>query len=369
MKITRLTTRLLAVEAGDWYGQAPLPKGERRTWEFPLTTVETDEGFTGHTMAYGKQMEGRAIACLIRDIYAPRMVDEDPLHHEALWQRLKHKNRDLRNVTDAVLGMLDVALWDIKGKAAGLPIAVLLGLYRTAVPSYATASRFLATPEQVFAEARRVQAQGFRGYKLQIWDGPARDIPRLRAAREAVGPGFPLMHDAVAGYHYVEALRVGRALEELDYTWFEEPISDRQIGLLRRLAAELRVPILAAEGVGVDELAEYLRHDALDLVRGDVHAKGGISGLRKALALCELFGLHLEIHTASTPLLDVANLHVACSVRNCDYLESHQPLFRFGLVGDPLAIDAEGCLRMPEGPGLGVTLDWDWIEDHTLEVI
>jgi L-alanine-DL-glutamate epimerase-like enolase superfamily enzyme len=320
-------------------------------------------------MAYGKQMEGRAIAHLIRDIYAPRLLGEDPLFTEALWQRLKRKNRDLRNVTDAVLGMLDVALWDLRGKAAGLPIAHLLGLRRTRLPSYATASRFLTTPEQVYAEARTFQAAGYHGYKLQLWDGPARDIPRLRAAREAVGDGFSLMLDAVAGYDFVQALQVGRVLDELGYTWFEEPIPDRQLQLLRRLADALRVPILAAESARLDELPEFVRQGALDIARGDVHIKAGITGLRKALALCELFGLKLEIHTTATPLLDLANLHVACAVDNCDYLESHTAVFRFGLKDDPLEIDAEGYLNLPPGPGLGARLDWDWIDDHTLEVI
>ena len=369
MKITGITTRLIAIDASPWYATAPLPQGEQATWEFPLTTISTDEGIEGYTMAYGKQMEGRAIAQLIRDVYLPRLVNGNPLHSEEIWQRLHRKNRDLRNVTHAILGMLDVALWDIRGKAAGLPIAMLLGICRTRVPSYATASRFLTSPEDVAREARQVQSAGYRGYKLQIWDGPERDIPRLRAAREAVGAGFPLMHDAVAGYDYLQALRVGRALEELEYSWFEEPVSDRQAGLLRRLTRELSIPVLGLESVGLDELAEYLRRDAVDMVRGDVHIKAGITGLRKAMAICELFGLNLEIHTAATPLLDVANLHVACSTANCQYLESHQPLFRFGLLGKPLDIDAEGYLKMPAGPGLGVELDWDWLENHTTDIV
>jgi L-alanine-DL-glutamate epimerase-like enolase superfamily enzyme len=93
--------------------------------------------------------------------------------------------------------------------------------------------------------------------------------------------------------------------------------------------------------------------------------KGGITGLRKAMAAAELFGLPLEIHTANTPLLDVANLHVACAAANTEFVENHHPVFRFGLKRHPLEIDADGCARLPAGPGLGVELDLDWIDDRT----
>lgn len=366
MKVTEIKTRIIAIDASAWYGDHPLPRGESLVWEFPLTSISTDEGIVGFTMAYGKQGEARAIANLIADVYAPRLIGEDPVHHERIWQTLKRKNRDLRNVTDAVLGMLDVAIWDIRGKAAGLPIAEMLGLYRTTVPSYATASRFLTSPQLVADEVQTVKGLGYRGYKLQLWDGPAADIPRLRAARETAGDDFPLMLDAVAGYDFPTALRVGRVLGDLNFAWFEEPISDRRVGLLRRLSDELVVPILATESAEVDQIPEYLAANAIDIARGDVHTTGGITGLRKAAALCELFGVGLEIHTASTPLLDIANLHVACAIANCHYLESHHEIFRFGLKGDPLAIDADGCLKLPDGPGLGVELDWDWLDDHTV---
>ena len=163
--------------------------------------------------------------------------------------------------------------------------------------------------------------------------GPARDIPRLAAAREAVGDDFFRTHDASSFYSFTEARTVGHALGELNYHWFEEPVYDRQLHILKRLSAELRVPILASETTTLAERAEFLRIGAVDLMRGDVMNSGGITGLRKALAACELFGYNLEIHTASSPLLDIANLHVACSVTNCELLETHHEMFRFGAQG------------------------------------
>lgn len=369
VKIIGIKTWLLAIDAGPWYGDAPIPKGEVPIWHYPLTQISTVEGVDGYTMGYGTNGEGRGSAYLLHDVYWHALEGEDPLRHEALWQRLKSMNRHLYALADGLMGMLDVAFWDIKGKVAGMSIGTLLGICREKVPSYSTGSHYNLTPQQVFDEATSQKEAGYRGYKLSLWDGPARDIPRLRAAREAVGQDFPLMLDGVSGYRFTQALEVGRALDELNYHWFEEPIPDRQIGLLKQLNQELAVPILAGETVRLSELAEYLRQHAVDQARGDVFIKGGITGLRKAAAMCELFGLNLEIHTMTAPLLDVANLHVACSIDNCEFLESHHPMFRFGLKDQPLEIDSQGYLHLPKGPGLGVELDWDWVENHTVEVI
>ena len=175
------------------------------------------------------------------------------------------------------------------------------------------------------------------------------------------------MQDPNAGYSYTEALTVGLELDELHYYWYEEPVADRHLAQVRRLADQLITPILAAETASLAELHEHLRQGTLDIARGDVHIKGGITGLRKAMAACELFGLNLEIHTGGSPLLNMANLHVACATANCEFLESALPLYNFGLQGAPLDIDADGYIHLPPLPGLGVTLDWDWIDNHTVE--
>lgn len=265
--------------------------------------------------------------------------------------------------------MIDVALWDILGKVRNAPICDLLGRARDKVPGYCTGWLFHPTPEQAFNEAREAKARGFQGFKCHFWNDPQRDIPCIRATREAVGPDYPLMQDLSGLYDYVDALKVGRVLDELDFTWFEEPIPDRQTGLLRRLADELKTPILAGETLRLDELAEQVRVQAYDLARGDVYLKGGITGLMKAFQLCGLQGMRLEIHTMATPLLDVANLHCNLAAKNGGYAEIIHPIYRFGLKGTPLEIDAQGWLHAPRSPGLGVELDWDWLDNHTVDKI
>jgi L-alanine-DL-glutamate epimerase-like enolase superfamily enzyme len=369
MRITAVEIRLLEIDASPWYFGHPIPVERAATWHYPLVRVTTDEGIDGYSMGYGVNGEGRPNAYTIKDAYSSALIGKDPLHREAIWQAIRRRNRHLYAHTDTVLGILDVALWDIAGKVADLSIAAMLGLCRTSMPAYRVGSYFLDTPEMVFEEAQRYKADGFHGCKLNFFDGPRRDIPRLRAAREAVGEDFHLMHDASSFYSYTDALTVGHELGALNYHWFEEPVYDRQVGVLQRLSQELRVPILASETTTLAEKGEYLRVGAVDIMRGDVMNTGGISGLRKALAACELFGYNMEIHTASSPLLDVANLHVACSVTNCELFEMHHQMFRFGLKGAPLAADAAGFVHLPAGAGLGVELDWDWLDDHTVEAL
>lgn len=369
MKITDVKTRLVSLDMTPLYGDT-LPTGSPRHWRIPVTTILTDDGIEGHTCGYDTWGGGPVIAALIHEHYRPILLGRDPFDSEAIWHDFRRANRHLRNARDAASGMLDVALWDIKGKVAGLPICRLLGQYRDRVPCYATGSpAVLKTIEGTVSQVKRAQAAGYRGFKLQVWDGPAADIPRLRAAREAVGEGFTLMVDSSGVYTYTQALEVGRVLDELHYHWFEEPIPDWQIEQLARLAHDLKLPILTAETTTVHDLPAYLRAGAADMIRGDTYIKGGITGLRKAMALCELWGLDLEIHTAASPLLDVANLHVACAASNCEFVEHHHPVFRWGLKNGALDIDADGCQRAPTGPGLGVEIDWDYIDNHTLEVI
>lgn len=365
MKISRVAVRLLRVDAEPWYMGRPVPPDQPATWDYPLLEIETDEGVVGRATGYGTLGMGRANAAALVDVFRPALLGRDPMHIEEIWQDLRRLQRHLYNLTDAARGQIDVALWDIKGQVAGLPIASLLGGFRDAVLSYGTGSYFLDTPEDMHAEAARIKGLGYRGCKFNLYDGPARDIPRLRAAREAVGDAFPLMLDASSFYSFGDALLVGRELDRLAYWWFEEPLYDRQIGNLVELTRRLETPVLVGETSSLAELPELVRQRAGDLVRGDVLIKSGITGLMKAIGLCELSGVGLELHTCASPLLDVANLHVAGATASCQWVESHHPMFRFGLRGQPLDIDGQGFLAVPQAPGLGVELDWDWIDDHT----
>ena len=369
MKITGMSARLLEIDASPRFGEEGVPAGRPSTWHYPLITLHTDSGIDGYTMGYGNQGDGRALMYLVRDVFMAELIGENSLQIEQIWQKIRRRNRHLYALTDAVVGIIDVALWDIMGKVMQQPIAMLMGLYRERVPGYATGYRFHPTPEQIYEEAKDAKARNFHGYKLHFWNEPKTDIPCMYAAREAVGDDFNLMQDLNAKYNLTQALEVGRVLDELNFYWFEEPIPEQQLTNMRLLADELKTPILGGETLSLNEMPDQIRHMAFDIARGDVYSKGGITGLYKCCMMCELFGLNLEIHTMATPLLDAANLHVACAIKNCDFAEIIHPVYRFGMKGQPLDIDDEGYLHMPTAPGLGIALDWDWVEDHTVEVI
>lgn len=369
MKITGITTRIVRLSSEAWYAPHPVPPGGARFFDFPFTTLQTDAGIEGYTSDYCPLGQGPGSARFVHDVFSQDLLGQNPLHHEAIWQRWRLKQRHLYNVSETIWSNLDVALWDIKGKVAGLPIAVLLGQYRDRVPLYATCPpQTINTLEEVEEAVSRKRQEGFAGIKLQLSGGSKLDIPRLRRAREVAGEGFPLMLDSSAVLSFEDALKIGRELDELRYEWFEEPLPDRHILQLKKLSAAIHTPVLAAETVGLFELPHYMMEGAVDLIRGDAHHKGGITGMLKALGMCEMLGYDMEIHTASSPLLDVANLHLGCATRLTRFLESHHPMFRFGLRNNPLEVGRDGCQHLPPGPGLGVEPDLDWIEDHTVEV-
>lgn len=370
MKITEITTQRIRISAEQWFYPHPIPVNHVPFWEFPLTTIHTDEGIDGYTMDYCPLGQGRGSAYLIHDVFYHDLVGKNPLDHEEIWQNIRIKHRHLYNIRETIWSNLDVALWDIKGKIAGLPIVDLLGRYRNKVPVYATCPpQTLFTMEELTHQVKSKVEQHFHGIKLQLSGGPKKDFPLLEKAREIVGNQFPLMLDSSGSLRLEDALKVGGKLDELNFRWFEEPLPDANMLQLKKLSGEIKTPVLAAETVGLFELPKYLNDGIVDMVRGDVHHKGGITGLMKAMGMCEMMGVPLEIHTASSPLLDVANLHVGCATCMSGFMESHHSMFQFGLKNNPLQIKEDGCQHCPDSPGLGVEIDWDWVDNHTVEVV
>ena len=239
-----------------------------------------------------------------------------------------------------------------------------LGAYRDRLPVYAS-GLFHATVDEYIEEALRYKGRGISCYKAHP-PGPCRfDMEVHRRLREAVGDGMSLMSDPVAEYSLDEAIRVGRHLEELNYVWLEEPFRDFELEKYAQLCAALDLPVAATETTrgchwGV---AQSVARRAADIVRADVSWKCGVTGSMKIAHLAESFGMRCEMHTTTMNCMDIANLHVSCAIRNCDWFEYFVPEedFRFPMRGW-LPIDASGDITVPDGPGLGVELDWELVD-------
>jgi L-alanine-DL-glutamate epimerase-like enolase superfamily enzyme len=342
-----------------------------------LTVVRSDTGHEGCAMAraHGGQ-PGRGIADAIRASLAPRVLGQDPLRRERIWQAMVELE-PAGYVPVFAISAVDVALWDLAGRQLGVSVAHLLGGRRDRIQAYASSAAMDSIDDYV-AEALRCVAQGYRGYKLHPFNVPERDIDLCRAVREAVGPDVALMLDVAKTYDRMAAVRVGRVLEALDFAWFEEPLAHHDIQGYAELRRALQVPIIGAETVAGHgpAVANYLRANALDMVLCDVYWKAGITGMLKTAALCESMGVKVASHHGASPLMNMANLQVLCGATNADWIEILVPEsgYNFALPAY-LSPDADGFVHLPEGPGLGVAPDWDYIHahmvpgsDHTLEL-
>ena len=195
-------------------------------------------GFAGR----GAEMAGTIAAAALK----PFFLGRDPFFREKHWQEFRTYDRWWNHVPIYSYGPFDICLYDIAGKAAGLPLYKLLGAYRDHVPVYGS-SFVLPTVEDYARQALEVKNRGWHAYKLHPPGLLEFDLAAYRACREAVGPDFKLMADPVAAYSYEQALQVGRELERLNYHWFEEPVFDVDFQSLRKLSGKLDIPICGTE--------------------------------------------------------------------------------------------------------------------------
>jgi len=366
MKLDKIEITILEFPPHARYKDGKIPPGRPQTWQFPLIKLHTDDGLVGHSMIYGPHGDGPAMADILRKTYWPEMKGRDPRDTEAIWNRLMRKQRDLYNLSHTLTGVIDVALWDIKAKAEGLPIHQMLGSVRNKMPCYASGRSVDYSPQEFAEEAGALREQGFQGYKIQAFGAdPGWDVDCLRKTREAVGDDYPIMVDPNAQLSLEDALTFGKSADEFGAYWLEEPCDESDLFAYKTLTENLKTPILAGETLRLQEMKNYFHEGAMDLARGDVLIKGGITGLRKLADTCKEHGYKLELHTTNTPILDVANFHVACSIEETTFIENHHPIFRFALADNPMEIDSEGWVHIPDKPGLGIELDHDWIKAHS----
>ena len=357
MKVTDLKVTMVNWNSGPWATATASFGGSR---QLGVVTVSTDEGVDGYAFLGSSRQGADAYVGPLMEFIKPALLGRDPLDIGAIWAWMWKNNR---NVSTNAIGAVDVALWDIAGKVAGLPIHRLLGSCRDRVPAYAS-SGYLATAEEYAEEARYFLDLGWPAYKIHPHAIPQQDIEICRATRNAVGGRMDLMLDSMWAYGYEDALRVGRAIEELDYLWYEDPLAEEDIYNYVKLKSKLDIPIMSTEYAPgrLYGMAQWILQGATDMLRGDVAVSGGITPLIKIAHLAEAFRMKCEVHHGGNSLNNVANLHVILAVNNCDYYEvfPSNGANKFGLVED-VEVDSQGLVYAPEAPGLGYDIDWDLV--------
>lgn len=338
-----------------------------------LITVFTDEGVTG----WGSVFTNDGLVQAALKVLEPLYSGENPLEPERVSEKLHAHTFWMGRggtITHTISG-IDIAMWDILGKVTGQPVGRLLGgRYRERVRSYA--SLLMREPEALADHLRAIRAQGFKAFKIG-W-GPfgrqsnALDEQIVRAAREAVGTDVLLMVDAGASdafwpHEYKWAARTTRMLAEFDVYWFEEPLPPDNLRDYVLLRQNSPLPIAGGEVLTRRQsFIPWLEQGAFDIVQPDVTKVGGISEERHIAWMAEEHGVRFIPHGWNTALGLAADLQLASASRNTDLVEylTGSP-FIDDLVETKWRLDGDGMLAIPQGPGLGISLDLDAVERHT----
>lgn len=362
MKITNIKVDLFRFKNRPWQVGARPPHSGAHA--LGVVTVETDEGVEGHAFL-GSSNKGGDFH--VKDLIAfikPMILGQDAQDIGKIWQMMWKKNRE---VAIQAIAAVDIALWDINGKIASLPIHRLLGTVRESVPAYSS-SPWHASVEEYVEEALHFKEIGWTAHKVHPHGQPRKDVEICTALREAVGPDFTLMLDAMWMYGYEDALRVGRAIEKLGYYWYEDPLVEEDIYNYVKLLPKLDIPVISTEFVPgrFYGTATWITQYATDMLRGDAVVTGGITPLVKLCHMAEGFNMKCEIHHGHNSLGNAANLHVMMSVPNCEFYEVFPSggELKYGLVED-IEVDENGLVHAPTEPGLGFAIDWDLVKrDH-----
>jgi D-galactarolactone cycloisomerase len=334
--------------------------------------VTTDEGISGFgPCSFGSvSLDLRSVASLIESTYGPALVGLDPARIEHVWDKLYYgaitRTHGPRGVGVAMLSAIDVALWDIRGKALGRPVYELLGgAVRETQPLYVS-SVYWSSPEEAVRQAQAFLDMGFNAFKVKVGLDLRNDIDCLHAIRDAVGYDVDMLVDANQCYSRHLALQVGRELEKLQVLFFEEPLPTDDVEGHRFLADKLDVRIATGENMYTRwDFMPFLTAGAIHVVQADASRCGGISELRKIADIASGFHCHAVPHTFSDALSMVANLHVVAATTNAPVMEydrTWNPL-QEELVTNPPAVH-DSVIELPAGPGLGVDIDWDFVAEH-----
>lgn len=373
--IRRITVQSYAYELEDFGpSMAVYSPGVACSFSKFVVRIETDDGLEG---CYAPHFGATAHAMAQVHAMAPTLIGQDALERERIFERLKIGFRHFDKVGIAVL---DTALWDLAGKRYGASIAELLGGYRNRLPVYASTTPGQRVPggldsAERYAEFAQMCAEkGVPAFKIHsFFDGdPNHEIEIMTAVRKRVGDRMKLMTDPASTLpSFLDAVEVGRACDDLGFFWYEDPYRDASSSAVghKRLRDFIRTPMLIAEHIrGFEQKADFVLAGGTDIMHIDPELDGGITGTMKLAHFCDAIGMEVQLHTAG-PM----HRHCMAAIVNTHFYELglvnpdrrhnglQPPIYADG-YGDSIDdLDADGCVPVPDGPGLGVVYDWDRI--------
>lgn len=383
MKITAIISHVLQYDMPEELGYSQQYYAKRSAH---LVEVQTSEGITGWGECFGPGNVALANKCIVEKVIQPMVLGHDPLDRDVIWHKVYNLLRDhgQKGMPMQALSGVDIALWDIAGKLAGLPIHKLIGgAHRDRVQAYGYGMMLKreSVDEHVARfsdEAARIREQGFVATKMKTGLGARDDVRLCEAVRRGVGEDFRFMVDANHCYTTSDAFYVGRALEELDAYWFEEPVAPEDHDGYRELRAGLKVNISGGEA----EFSRWgwraiLENRGLDIAQPEVCALGGISEYLKVMALCHAHFTPVINHVWGSAIAVATNLQLLAAMPPMPGgLHPWEPMLEFDTTDnrfrDELLLESldiqeqvrtnDGYVRVPDGPGLGVEPDRDFIQ-------
>ena len=336
-----------------------------------VVKVTTDAGIVG----WGEAHHGRApgsVAHLINNTLRQLVAGQDAHDVVGVWRKVYEKQLGSHGMgAAAAIGLsgIDQALWDIRAKAAGLPLYKLLGGRSTRIPAYAGGvSLGYQEPQALVEEAQAHVAAGYRALKLRVGDSPARDLARVAAVRKALGDDIVILTDANTGYSVADVRRIMPGFEAHGVGWLEEPFPPHDHSSYAQAASFGSVPMAAGENHYTRfEFHRLIEDGVITILQPDLSKSGGVTECLRIAHLASAWKLPINPHTSMTGINMAVTIHFLCAIDNAGYFEgdvSRGNRFRDELVGTPYAIGRDGCVAPLEKPGIGVEVDEKFLEAY-----
>jgi L-alanine-DL-glutamate epimerase-like enolase superfamily enzyme len=353
--------KIVAVEVHKVYVPAPEPPfiwrrgltGSPPAGYSAVLVIRTDTGCDG--VAFAARQASSAVLPDIVDRYLRELlIGEDPLQREWLWHKVWELDR-VEEIPLYLLGTVDIALWDLAGRAYGAPTWEVLGGARREIPAYASTTTF-GSVEEYLEIADQCLELGYPAIKLHAF-GDAREDARLcTALRHHVGDALPLMYDGSAGFDLPDAVYLGHALADAGYLWYEEPLREFSVTSYKWLAQRTAAPLLVGEtsdGAHMNT-ADFIASGCASFVRTSAELRGGFTGAMRTAHMADAFRLRAEPHGNT-----ITCRHLCMAIPNCTYYES---LVWGNPVRREAGIDQHGMIKAPLGPGVGLPAGPDYPE-------